>query len=203
MKAFLWKTLIHNGVLFPKSYEPLPKGVYVIYDNKPLNLTEVQEEAACLYARTMHTLDSTSHKNFFKDWKRLLGKNTHVRDFTKLDFRKVAKFLSENPPTLIDSKITTDKYRTCEVDGVSQSVANFMVEPPSLFKGRGDHPLRGMIKSRVLPSDVTLNMSKGASVPKPNVPGQWKEIVHDSSAMWIASWRQNVKTSQVKCIMFI
>lgn len=40
-----------------------------------------------------------------------------------------------------------------------------MVEPPSLFLGRGDHPKSGTLKLRVHPKDVTLNLSEEAKVP--------------------------------------
>lgn len=187
-----WKTLVHNGVLFPPPYQPLPPDVKALYENKPLQLTEEQEEALCLYAKVAHTLDSTSKKNFFKDWKRLLGKNTHIKDLERLDFSDVLSYLSSVPRIPMATTEELEKYRTAMVDGEPQTVANFIVEPPGLFKGRGDHPLRGRLKTRIFPRDVTLNMSKGVPPPTPNVPGRWKKVIHDKEAMWIASWRQNV-----------
>ena len=33
-----WTTLVHNGPLFPKEYEPLPSGIKILYDGKAINL---------------------------------------------------------------------------------------------------------------------------------------------------------------------
>jgi DNA topoisomerase-1 len=32
------------------------------------------------------------------------------------------------------------------VDGRKEKIGNFRVEPPGLFRGRGDHPKTGMLK---------------------------------------------------------
>jgi DNA topoisomerase-1 len=59
-----------------------------------------------------------------------------------------------------------------------------MAEPPGIFMGRGDHPMRGRYKPRVTSNDVTLNLGKEAKIPD----GNWGKIVHDNDSMWIASW---------------
>jgi DNA topoisomerase-1 len=41
-------------------------------------------------------------------------------------------------------------------------VGNFRVEPPSLFRGRGEHPKMGKIKQRVYPRDITINIGERA-----------------------------------------
>eukprot|EP00878_Enallax_costatus_P044315 GHUV01052799.1.p1 GENE.GHUV01052799.1~~GHUV01052799.1.p1 ORF type:complete len:134 (-),score=22.33 GHUV01052799.1:31-432(-) len=56
-------------------------------------------------------------------------------------------------------------------------VGNFRVEPPSLFRGRGEHPKMGKIKQRVYPRDITINIGNDAPVPEHPYPGQkWKEV---------------------------
>ena len=50
--------------------------------------------------------------------------------------------------------------------------------------GRGLHPLRGKWKFRVYPQDVTLNMGENGPVPE----GAWRNIVHDHSSTWLATW---------------
>lgn len=56
-------------------------------------------------------------------------------------------------------------------------VGNFRVEPPSLFRGRGEHPKMGKIKSRVYPRDITINIGPGAKIPEHPYEGQrWKEV---------------------------
>ena len=39
-----------------------------------------------------------------------------------------------------------EKYTTCTLDGRKEKVGNFRVEPPGLFRGRGDHPKKGRLK---------------------------------------------------------
>ena len=42
------------------------------------------------------------------------------------------------------------------------------------------------------PEDITLNIGKGTPTPVPNVPGQWKAIIHDNTVTWLANWIENV-----------
>jgi DNA topoisomerase-1 len=50
-----------------------------------------------------------------------------------------------------------------------------------LFKGRGDHPKAGFLKARIIPEDITINISFNAPVPKCELPGHaWKDIVHNN-----------------------
>ena len=41
-------------------------------------------------------------------------------------------------------------------------VGNFRVEPPGLFRGRGEHPKMGRIKRRIYPRDITINIGEPA-----------------------------------------
>jgi DNA topoisomerase-1 len=54
--------------------------------------------------------------------------------------------------------------------------------------GRGLHPLRGRWKPRVTPQDVVLNLGEDAPVPE----GAWKNIVHDHSSTWLATWTEKL-----------
>ena len=74
------------------------------------------------------------------------------------------------------------------MDGVEVEVANYMAEPPGIFIGRGDHPLRGKWKKRVTHKDVTLNMDKNATIPQ----GKWGKIIHNYNSMWLASWTDDL-----------
>lgn len=52
-----------------------------------------------------------------------------------------------------------EKYKTCLLDGRTEKVGNFRVEPPGLFRGRGEHPKTGMLKVRlrsVTPSSLNM-----------------------------------------------
>ena len=43
-------------------------------------------------------------------------------------------------------------YTHCMLDGRKEKVGNFRVEPPGLFRGRGDHPKKGKLKVGGLPA---------------------------------------------------
>jgi len=104
-----------------------------------------------------------------------------------------------------------EKYVTCLLDGRKEKVGNFRVEPPGLFRGRGDHPKKGALKVghpchwiwkkltpcsprqfRVRPEEITINIGEGVPIPVPNMPGNWKGIVHDQTVTWLANWVENV-----------
>ena len=53
-----------------------------------------------------------------------------------------------------------DKYGFCMMDGHKQKVGNFRIEPPGLFRGRGDHPKQGKLKKRVQARDIIINIGK-------------------------------------------
>lgn len=53
-----------------------------------------------------------------------------------------------------------EEYGFCIMDGHKEKIGNFRIEPPGLFRGRGEHPKQGMLKRRVLPEDVIINCSK-------------------------------------------
>lgn len=46
------------------------------------------------------------------------------------------------------------------MDNHKERIANFRIEPPGLFRGRGDHPKMGMLKRRIRPEDIIINCSK-------------------------------------------
>jgi DNA topoisomerase-1 len=45
---------------------------------------------------------------------------------------------------------------------------------------------------RVCPEDITLNIGEGATIPVPDMPGDWKAIQHDQTVTWLATWTENV-----------
>jgi DNA topoisomerase-1 len=42
---------------------------------------------------------------------------------------------------------------------------------------------------------VTINIGEGVPIPKPNVPGQWKKVIHDKTVTWLATWTENVNNN--------
>ncbi|ESK97082.1 topoisomerase i [Moniliophthora roreri MCA 2997] len=210
-----WTTLEHNGVIFPPPYEPLPSNVKMKYDGKVLDLPPESEEVAGFYAaliETDHAQDATFNKNFFEDWKKVLQdhpprNSIKVTDFNKCDFRpmyeyfeaekakKKAMSAAEKKEVKKQKDEAEAKYTHCLLDGRKEKVGNFRVEPPGLFRGRGEHPKKGSLKYRVYPEDITLNIGKEAPIPIPNIPGKWKAIQHDNTVTWLATWTENINQS--------
>lgn len=54
----------------------------------------------------------------------------------------------------------TEEYGYCLLDGHREKIGNFRVEPPGLFRGRGEHPKMGKLKKRIHSVDVIINCSK-------------------------------------------
>ncbi|XP_018429922.1 PREDICTED: DNA topoisomerase I, mitochondrial-like [Nanorana parkeri] len=93
-----------------------------------------------------------------------------------------------------------EEYGYCMLDGHREKIGNFKIEPPGLFRGRGDHPKMGMLKLRIKPKDVIINCSKGSKVPEPPPGHKWKEVRFDNTVTWLASWTENIQGS-IKYIM--
>ncbi|KAJ7742604.1 hypothetical protein B0H16DRAFT_1728139 [Mycena metata] len=207
-----WKTLEHNGVLFPPPYEPLPSHVKMRYDGKELDLPPAAEEVAGFYAALIesdYTQDAGFNENFFRDWQTVLQKHPprdgiEVTNLQLCDFRPIFEYFEaekakkkamsaqekkDMKKAIADLELT---YTTCLFDGREEKVGNFRIEPAGLFRGRGEHPKRGCLKYRVQPEDVTINIGGNAPIPVPNVPGKWKEVIHDNTVTWLATWTENV-----------
>lgn len=84
------------------------------------------------------------------------------------------------------------EYGFAIIDGHKQKIGNFRIEPPGLFRGRGDHPKMGCLKKRITPKDVIINCGKGSAVPTPPPGTKWKEVRHDNGVTWLCSWTENV-----------
>ena len=93
-----------------------------------------------------------------------------------------------------------EPYQFCYLDGRKEKVGNFRIEPPGLFRGRGEHPKTGMVKSRVLPEQVTINISEDAKIPEPPPGHHWQAVVHDPTVTWLATWKENIN-GNIKYVM--
>lgn len=196
-----WKTLVHNGVAFPPEYEP--QGFRILIRGKLFELTPFQEEMAMAWAKkkdTPYVKDPVFQKNFLKDF--LAHFPAEVRDCTidDIDFSQLYQFVDQEKEAKANLSREAKKaraqerkqkreemkatYGVAEVDGEKYDVMNYLVEPPGIFMGRGDHPMRGRWKPRVHPKDVTLNLGEDAPVPQ----GDWGKIVHDHDSTWLARW---------------
>ncbi|KAG9474918.1 hypothetical protein GDO78_003402 [Eleutherodactylus coqui] len=86
-----------------------------------------------------------------------------------------------------------EEFGFCIMDHHRERIGNFKIEPPGLFRGRGDHPKQGMLKKRIVPEDVIINCSKDSKIPVPPSGHKWKEVRHDNTVTWLASWTENVQ----------
>lgn len=206
--AYKWKTLSHNGVIFPEEYTS--HGIPVLYKNEEIFLDKNSEEMATLYAKyidTEYVKSKIFNRNFWNDWKKILGKDHVIQNLEDCNFRLIYEYLilakekkKENAKVLKDEKkILEEKYKYAIVDGKIQPVGNFRIEPPGIFIGRGCNPKLGKIKKRIYPEDVTINIGKEADVPKPLPGHHWKEIIHDRSVEWLASWKDDI-TGKMKYV---
>jgi DNA topoisomerase-1 len=81
-----------------------------------------------------------------------------------------------------------EEHALCEIDGKEVPITSWKMEPPGVFLGRGDHPLRGSFRRRVVPEDVTLNLDSSAPVPKLPRGRKWGAVVHQPFSAWLWSW---------------
>jgi DNA topoisomerase-1 len=176
-----WKSLIHSGPLFIPDY--VPSKTKILFKNKLVTLKPQAEEYAVLYAKLNNKKPNIS-KNFWKDFGPMV-QYLGAKSLNEFDF---SNYLGKKSQARSPVKKTV--HAECIVDGKKYKVDNFRMEPPSIFIGRGDHPLAGRIKLRVYPEDVTLNLS--SSTPKPNVKGKWHSIVKDQTSVWLCSWTDSL-----------
>lgn len=198
-----WKSLEHNGVLFPPKYEP--HGVKIRYKGHEIDLTPEQEELATFWAGIIDNDLSTkeiTRKNFLKEFKRVMDEKYALSILEDFDFTPIydhiMKIRERNKnKTQEEKKVDKEKkqklleyYGYALIDGVCERMSNYQVEPPGIFRGRGEHPLSGKIKSRILPENVTLNIGPDDPVPICPLPGHsWKEIMHNTEATWLAYYK--------------
>jgi len=196
-----WKTLQHNGILFPPAYEK--QGIKIKINGDTVDLDINQEEMVYQWAKkkdTPYAQDKVFQKNFTADFAKTLDSKFKKISYENIDFSSAFKVVDKEKDlkemmTKEQKKAIAvkrkelreklkEKYGIATMDGKEVEVGNYMAEPPGIFIGRGEHPLRGKWKPPVTSKDVTLNLGKEAKVPE----GKWKKIIHDKDSMWLASW---------------
>ena len=196
-----WKKLQHNGILFPPEYEK--QGIKIKIKGETINLDINQEEMIYQWAKkkdTPYAQDKVFQKNFTGDFAKTLDSKFKKISYEDIDFANAYKIVDKEKDlkemmTKEDRKALAvkrkelreklkSKYGIAIMDGKEVEVGNYMAEPPGIFIGRGEHPLRGKWKPRVTAKDVTLNLGKDAKKPE----GNWGKIIHDNDSMWLASW---------------
>ncbi len=196
-----WKKLEHNGILFPPDFETKKIKIKIKGENVDLDIN--QEEMVYQWAKkkdTPYVQDKVFQKNFLADFANTFGSKYKKLELEDVDFKNAFKVVDKEKDakellTKEEKKALAakrkelreemkEKFGKGKMDGNEVEIANYMAEPPGIFIGRGEHPLRGKWKPKVTSKDVTLNLGKEAKVPK----GDWGKIVHDQDSMWMASW---------------
>lgn len=214
-----WDILKHNGVLFYPEYKP--HYIPILYGTESIVLNPEAEEYITYYVQSRFDKYKTKkfNRNFFKDWVKLLTPElrTKIIDFDKCLFDNIKNYINdetlkrktqkenmtkdEKDKEKKEKKEFSDIYKIAIVDDNKQLIDNFIVEPPTIYTGRGDHPLSGSIKKRLYPKDITLNISDNIPIPT-YIDGtlmdttlnknKWGAIISDKKLEWIASWQNNV-----------
>jgi len=205
-----WTNLEHKGPVFAPEYVPLPDNVPFFCNGEQMKLTVGCEEVMVFYAKMLdheYTSKEVFNTNFMKDWRGYMSQEEKlkIKDLKKCDFTKVSehfKAISEanKAKTKEEKKVIKDanavkklEYGFCMWDKHKQPIGNFNIEPPGLFRGRGEHPKMGMVKRRTQPEDVIINCGKDSKVPSPPPGHKWKKVQHDNMVAWLASWQENVQ----------
>lgn len=182
-----------------------------------MRLSEEAEEVAGFYARMLdhdYTTKEIFNNNFFHDWREVMTSKERekITDLSRCNFKQMHTYFlemaeknrnrtkEEKAALKAKNEETIKEYGFCTIDGHKEKIGNFKIEPPGLFRGRGEHPKMGKLKKRVEPEDVLINCSKDSKIPKPPPGHKWKEIRHDNTVTWLASWTENVQ-NQVKYVM--
>jgi DNA topoisomerase-1 len=200
MSAY-WKSLSHNGVNFPPPYEP--SGLTVAVKGRTVTLLPLAEEMAYQLAKkkdTPYVQDPVFTANFMGDFVKQLPPWCGMARFSDVDFSQIyekvdrekaqkERMSKEQKKALATTRkeqreSLKAKFGKALLDGKEVDIANWMVEPPGLFMGRGQHPFRGKWKPRIQPSDVILNLGQSSPVPQ----GDWNQVVNDHNSMWMAKW---------------
>jgi len=208
-----WTELEHNGVAFPPDH--VQRGININILGEVYFLNREQEELIYAWAKkkdTHYVRDPVFQSNFLSDFKKAIpDRFKSVQKIDDIDMseafslvdkeasiKEAEKIRIKSLPRAEKKRISQDKkleketlksiYGKAKIDGIEVEVANWLVEPPGIFMGRGLHPLRGRWKPRITAKDVILNLDEDASVPE----GPWKAIVHDHNSTWLASWIENL-----------
>jgi DNA topoisomerase-1 len=198
------KQLLHNGVVVPEP--PAPLGLVLTIEGEEVELTAKQEEMALAWAKkqgTAYVEDPAFVHNFMADFGEALGLDRTLA-VDDVDFdpalqiveaeREARAAMSREERKALAAErraareALREQYGYAIVDGERVELGNYVVEPSSIFMGRGQHPLRGRWKEGARQGDVTLNLSPDA--PRP--PGDWDEIVWQPDSLWVARWKDKL-----------
>lgn len=148
--------------------------------------------------------------NFEKSFLELFTPEQNVTALADFDFTPIKEYLErvkeERKNRPIDEKKREQEekqkqdqyYKYCLIDGDPEKISNCLVEPPGIFRGRGEHPHAGRLKSRIVPEFVIINIGENDPIPAcPIVGHTWKRVVNNKEATWLCNFKdeRNEKAS--------
>ena len=215
-----FKTLEHNGVVFPTDYEP--KNYTLNGTPIPNTGNDSAEEMLWHYSAYMDTdyvKAPVFNPNFYSCLRPALSASLKNLKFPE-DFMPVLKKMAKDHETEKEKKAEyrkahkeelekekkerSEKFGTALLNGKAQPVA-FMIEGPGIFIARGEAPLLGMWKYRTRPEDITINyVGPKEKTPKAPDGHKWGCVEHNKNAMHIAIYKVNIgnKTEKIKELRF-
>ncbi len=203
------ESMHHNGVMVPPEYEP--QGLSVKIKGELRALKPREEERIVAWAKkigTPYVEDPVFAENFHNDLSQLMGEKILPGDidYSKIyasvvEEREIKKALprEEKKKLAEERKVirgaNKEKYGYATIDGDRCELGNYMVEPSSIFMGRGQHPFRGKWKEGPRHSDVILNHSKDVPLPE----GNWLRVDWDPDSICVAKWKDKL-TGKMKYV---
>jgi DNA topoisomerase-1 len=183
------------------------KSFHILFRGKKITLTSEQEEMAVAWVKKLGTdyvKDKVFARNFFDDFGAALGVKEKISP-EDIDFSEIIKMVEkERNDKLNMSKeerrrlaqerknireANKEKYGYVVMDGERVEVSNYVVEPGSIFMGRGKHPLRGKWKEGAKENDIIINLSPDSKVPE----GKWKKVIWEPDFLWTAKWDDKLR----------
>jgi len=202
-----WDTFEHHGLLYAPDYQP--HGIPIRYEGKKVELSTESEELATYYCTIRNTPYESNEiflRNFWKVFSASFPQDTIVKELSKCNFDEIAEWReAERQKRLNRTKeekeelkkkndTETAYFAYALINGVREKLGAFKLEPPQLFRGRGEHPKQGLLKKRTFPESVTINIAEDSAVPRiVGMPGHaYKDVVHENSVQWIANFEDSL-----------
>jgi hypothetical protein len=198
-KVQRWKRLEHNGPWFSSFEKDISKEeILSLYHQVP------QQYRTATFWRNFADLCITEGWFGFVPGVDFITKHAKT---PSVDFKLMrTQFERYSPSVAIFSPPRTDtvppSYKKCyivpetpreEQRGYTEEpITYWKMEPPTVFIGRGNHPLRGCLRKRVLPEDVTLNLDRNAPIPALPKGRRWKDVVNKPECSWLWSWEDKL-----------
>ena len=210
MSKFQFKTLTHNGPIFPAEYEP--KGL-ALGGGK---LSPLAEEMLYCYARYysgMSDPDKTDaqkkvlsgyvnnkhfNKNFYACLEPELAEGQKKLDFpadfkalldgmyADIKAKKAAETKADKAAKKEASAKLKEAYGFAMVDGKKMPRGSYVIEAPSIIITRGESKLIGSWKYRVEPEDVVINwVDPTGAIPIPPAPDghKWGKVENNLNSV--------------------